>query len=441
MLERGLQRICDKIETNELWTTRGQVHKICGMSVEVVGLNLPIGSFCHLISGNKKRYLSKILGFSENISHLLLFDDAQDIKHGDFVIPATGQAFEINDQWLGRVVNGLGLPLDGKNVLSFGACYQAEPKKMNPLHRKKIENPLDVGVRVLNGLFTLAEGQRIGLFAGSGVGKSVLLGMMTQFTTADIVVIALIGERGREIKEFIDECLQGAALEKSVVIAAPADEMPLMRENAAMLAMSVAEHFRHQGKKVLLICDSLTRYAHALREIGLSINELPSARGFPPSMFSKMSHLMERGGCGSLQEGSITAIYTVLSEGEDMNDPIVDHARSILDGHIILTHALADSGIYPAVDIERSISRTMPMVVSKSHYVAMQNFKKFYSLYTKNQDLIRSGIYQSGSDTSLDAAIFLYPKMLEYIEQNRDQVCDFQNSYHALIALFEGADQ
>lgn len=441
MLAHALQALCDKLDAHDLWVVRGRVHKICGMSVEVTGLNLPIGSFCYLISNQKKRYLSKILGFSDNISQLLLFEEAQDIKHGDFVIPAAQSVFEISDLWLGRVVNGLGLPLDGGQLLSQGVAYQTETKKINPLHRKKISHPLDVGVRVLNGLFTLAEGQRIGLFAGSGVGKSVLLGMMTQFTTADVVVIALIGERGREIKEFIDECLQGETLAKSVVIAAPADEMPLMRENAALLAMSVSEHFRHQGKKVLLICDSLTRYAHALREIGLSVNELPSARGFPPSMFSKLSHLMERGGCGSDQEGSITAVYTVLSEGEDMNDPIVDHARSILDGHVILTHALADAGIYPAVDIERSISRTMPMVVSKSHYLAMQNFKKFYSLYAKNQDLIRSGIYQSGADPQLDAAVFLYPKMLEYIEQNREQVFDFNQSYESLLELFKGEQE
>ena len=310
---------------------------------------------------------------------------------------------------------------------------------VNPLARAPIRQHLDVGVRAINALLTVGRGQRMGLFAGSGVGKSVLLGMMTRFTEADVIVVGLIGERGREVKEFIEDILGTAGLERAVVVASPADHSPLMRLHGAMLATSIAEYFRDQGKQVLLLMDSLTRYAQAQREIALAIGEPPATKGYPPSVFSLLPQLVERAGNGSAGQGAITAIYTVLTEGDDQQDPVADAARAILDGHIVLSRQLAESGIYPAIDVEASISRVMPQVIDSKHLQQAQLFKQIYATYRQNQDLINIGAYSAGSDPQIDHAIQMFPKLRNLLKQNMDQAHDWQQSVDNLQQTLQDA--
>ncbi len=315
---------------------------------------------------------------------------------------------------------------------------------INPLKRAPIEVPLDVGIRAINGLLTVGRGQRIGLFAGSGVGKSVLLGMMTRFTEADVVVVGLIGERGREVKEFIECNLGLQGLKRAVVVAAPADESPLMRLHGAKVATSIAEYFRDQGKHVLLLIDSLTRFAQAQREIALSIGEAPATKGYPPSVFAKLPKLVERAGNGTSGGGSITAFYTVLTEGDDLQDPIADAARAILDGHVVLSRALAEQGQYPAIDLEASISRVMQGVVSEQHMKDMLLFKKYLSVYEKNKDLILLGAYAKGSDPLVDKAILAVNKLKDYLAQGMDEQVGYDESLLSLsklISTLVGNDQ
>jgi flagellum-specific ATP synthase len=304
------------------------------------------------------------------------------------------------------------------------------------MSRAPITQSLDVGIRAINALLTVGRGQRMGLFAGSGVGKSVLLGMMARYTEAEVIVVGLIGERGREVKEFIEQILGEEGLRRSVVVAAPADVSPLMRMQGAAYATSIAEYFRDQGKHVLLIMDSLTRYAMAQREIALAIGEPPVTRGYPPSVFARLPQLVERAGNGVEGGGSITAFYTVLAEGDDQQDPIADAARAILDGHIVLTRSLADAGHYPAIDIEQSISRAMVNLIKPTHLEQIRRFKQLYSRYQRSRDLISVGAYVSGTDPLLDQAISLYPKLENFLQQNLDQRADYESSSRDLYSLF-----
>jgi len=306
---------------------------------------------------------------------------------------------------------------------------------MNPLNREPIREPLDVGIRAINAILSVGRGQRMGLFAGTGVGKSVLLGMMTKYTTADVVVVGLIGERGREVKEFVQKILGEDGLKKSVVVATPADYSPLMRANGAMLATSIAEYFRAQGLDVLLLMDSLTRFAQAHREIALAINEPPATKGYPPSVFAKLPVLVERAGNADTGGGSITAFYTVLAEGDDTNDPIADAARGVLDGHIVLSRSLAESGHYPAIDIEASISRVMPDIVDEKQIQLANNLRRLYSLYQQNKDLINVGAYQAGSDPRIDNAIEKQPEILEFLQQSMNEAVDIERSFSDLEKL------
>jgi flagellum-specific ATP synthase len=306
---------------------------------------------------------------------------------------------------------------------------------INPLSRQPIEEPLDVGVRAINSLLTVGRGQRIGLFAGSGVGKSVLLGMMARYTSADVIVVGLIGERGREVKEFVERILGKEGLKRAVVVATPADNPPLMRLHGAWRATAIAEYFRDQGKSVLLIMDSLTRFAQAQREIGLAIGEAPATKGYPPSVFARLPQLVERAGTGASGRGSITAFYTVLTEGDDQQDPIADSARAILDGHIVLSRRIAESGHYPAIDIEASISRVMHDIVPHEHTAAARRFKQILSMYQQNRDLIAIGAYQKGSDPRIDASIELWPSMQKFLQQDLQERFAFDESVAALHAL------
>jgi len=303
---------------------------------------------------------------------------------------------------------------------------------MNPLARDPIDTPMDVGVRAINALLTVGRGQRMGLFAGSGVGKSVLLGMMTKFTNADVIVVGLIGERGREVKEFIENILGEEGMARSVIVAVPADQSPVMRLHGAQVATSIAEDFRDQGKHVLLLMDSLTRFAQAQREIALAIGEPPATKGYPPSVFAKLPALVERAGNGEKEGGSITAFYTVLTEGDDQQDPIADAARAILDGHVVLSRELAEMGHYPAIDIEASISRVMTEIVDESHLEMSRRFKQIYSIYQQNRDLINVGAYTYGTERSIDEAIEMQPSQMDFLHQGMNTAMDLAGSLHDL---------
>ncbi len=400
----------------------GRITRMVGLTLEAVGLNVSVGHQCQVFTSAQRIIEAEVVGFSENKTFLMPVQKVEGLQPGARVVPVEAhRALSIDSSAMGRIINGLGQPLDGKGPLRGDTRIDLAPSTINPLHRHPIDEPLDVGIRAINGLMTVGKGQRIGLFAGSGVGKSVLMGMMTRFTEAEVVVVGLIGERGREVKEFIDHILGEEGLRRSVVVAAPADDAPLMRLRASYLATRVAEYFRDQGKSVLLLMDSLTRFAQAQREISLAIGEPPATKGYPPSVFARIPELVERAGNADKGQGSITAFYTVLTEGDDLQDPIADSARAILDGHVVLSRQLAEEGVYPAIDVEASISRVMPNIVSDEHLKQAQQFKRLLARYRSNKDLIAIGAYSKGSDPEIDRAIERFPHLTAYIGQGMRQ--------------------
>lgn len=400
----------------------GKLTRMVGMTLEAIGCLAPVGAVCEIIAPNGNTSKAEVVGFSGERLFLMPTEEIRGLVPDSRVIP-TGHVYNvpISDAILGRVIDGAGRPLDSKGPILGDESVSLNGEFINPMQRKPIHEPLDVGVRAINALLTVGRGQRMGLFAGSGVGKSVLLGMMTRFTTADIVVVGMIGERGREVKEFIENTLGEEGMRRAVVVAAPADNTPLMRIHGAMLATSIAEHYRDKGKNVLLLMDSLTRYAQAQREIALAIGEPPATKGYPPSVFARLPQLVERAGNGDHGGGSITAFYTVLAEGDDQNDPIADASRAILDGHIVLSRDLADSGHYPAIDIEKSISRAMTAIVKPEQQANANKFKKFYSTYEKSRDLIAVGAYSPGHDTRLDMAVQIHPQLVDFLQQGMNE--------------------
>ena len=412
----------------------GRLKRVSGIVLEVEGLPLSIGAGATILSEiGGKTYDAECIGFNGGITYLMPIDAVEGISPGALVYPAntpfvseggysTGNVVKplpIGESLLGRVVDGLGRPIDGKG---YGDKHFSPTihRLLNPLDRTPIHEPLDVGIQAINGLLTVGRGQRVGIFAGSGVGKSVLLGMLARNCVADVIVIGLVGERGREVREFCEDTLGPESFKRAVVVAAPADASPLARSKGASYATDVAIWFRDQGKHVVLIVDSLTRYAMSLREIGLSLGEAPVARGYPPSVFARMPELVERVGNGANPDGSITAFYTVLLEGDDTNDPVADTARGILDGHFFLSRELADSGHYPAIDVEKSISRVMPRVVSKPHLLSARRIKQLYSRYMRGRDLVSMGAYISGSDPDLDVALQTWPKIQSFLQQDAE---------------------
>ena len=414
----------------------GRLIRSVGMTLEAEGLNVSIGHQCEIVTQDGRHLDAEVVGFSGHTTYLMPIENIQGVQAGARVLPSGDHhGMRIGDDILGRIVNGLGHPLDSKPPIKGDTHLDFVPEMINPLNRHPIDKPLDVGVRAINALLTVGQGQRLGLFAGSGVGKSVLLGMMTRFTTADVVVVGLVGERGREVKEFIDHSLGVEGLARSVVVASPADDAPLMRLRASQLATRIAEHFRSEGKNVLLLMDSLTRYAQAQREIALAIGEPPATKGYPPSVFSKLPQLVERAGNAEKGGGSITAIYTVLTEGDDLQDPIADSARAILDGHIVLSRRLAEEGLYPAIDVEASISRTMPNIVDDAHLKSMQRFKLLLATYRENKDLLSIGAYKSGSNTTIDEAIQKQPQLKQFIGQGMKQAVAFDESVTGLRTI------
>ncbi len=414
----------------------GTLSRMVGLTLEAVGCRAAIGSRCLVENKNGSQIEAEVVGFSGERIYLMPIGDPQGLEPDCRVIPlGTNSLAKVGFGLLGRVVDGSGKALDGKGPIKTDAKVSLTGVPMNPLNRNPIREPLDVGIRAINAILSVGRGQRMGLFAGTGVGKSVLLGMMTKYTSADVVVVGLIGERGREVKEFVQKILGEDGLKKAVVVATPADYSPLMRANGAMLATSIAEYFRSQGLDVLLLMDSLTRFAQAHREIALAIDEPPATKGYPPSVFAKLPALVERAGNADVGGGSITAFYTVLAEGDDTNDPIADAARGVLDGHIVLSRTLAESGHYPAIDIEASVSRVMPDIATERHIKLANDLRQLYSLYQQNRDLINVGAYQKGTDPRIDLAIEKQPEILHFLQQSMNEAVDIEKSLSDLEQL------
>ncbi|WP_286265419.1 flagellar protein export ATPase FliI [Thalassotalea atypica] len=417
----------------------GRLIRVVGLTLEAVGVKAHVGSQC-LVETAHGELIAEVVGFADDKTYLMPEESLKGVLPGARVVPLSTKAkIPFSMDLLGRVIDGVGKPIDGKGPIKDDEHYRISSEPINPLARRAISEPLDVGVRSINGFVTVGQGQRMGLFAGSGVGKSVLLGMMTRGTTADVIVVGLVGERGREVKEFIEEILGEQGRARSVVVAAPADCSPLMRLKGCETAVQISEYFRDQGLNVLLLLDSLTRYAQAQREIALAVGEPPATKGYPPSVFSKLPQLVERAGNGGDGQGSITAFYTVLTEGDDLQDPIADAARAILDGHIVLSRELADAGHYPAIDIEGSISRVMPAITSDEHQQLAQVMKQNYSLYQQNKDLIAIGAYTKGSDPRIDQSINLLPVINFYLQQKMREVIPYDQSLAQLQEIIAAA--
>ncbi len=417
----------------------GTVVRVVGLRMEARGLMAPIGACCVVEGTSGHRIEAEVVGFADKTLYLMPFAEPVGIGPGASVrvLSESGHA-DLGDALLGRVIDAQGAPLDGMPRPVCADQLSLFGLPLNPMERGTIDRVLDVGVKAINGLLTLGRGQRLGLVAGSGVGKSVLLGMMTRFTKADVVVIGLIGERGREVQAFIHESLGPEGLAKSVVVAAPANISPVLRLKAAHLTHVIAEYFRDQGKDVLMLVDSLTRVAHAQREIGLAIGEPPTSKGYPPSVFALLPNLIERAGVGRNGHGSITAIYTVLAEGDDGNDPIVDIARASLDGQVMLSRKLADAAHYPAIDLNGSISRVMQTLLAPADLKLANRFRRLWSLYQQNVDLIQVGAYQSGSNPEIDQAITLRAEMEAFLQQDMDTGFEEQPTRERLRRLMEG---
>lgn len=436
--QQRIKRLIKKNQKPVPMPVQGRLIRMVGLTLEAAGCRAAIGDYCRIKDDEQTLIDAEVVGFSGDNLFLMPTGQPHGLSPNARVIPL-GRAGDVavGPDLLGRVINGAGQPLDGGPPIKAKDKVPLTGRPINPLARGKITDPMDVGIRTINTFFTIGRGQRMGLFASSGVGKSVLLGMMARFTEADVIVVGLIGERGREVKEFIEQSLGQLGLSRSVVIATPADDPPLMRLHGALLATSIAEYFRDQGQHVLLLMDSLTRFAQAQREIALTIGEPPATRGYPPSVFTRLPHLVERAGNGANNQGSITAIYTVLTEVDADNDPIADSARAILDGHIVLSKKIAESGIYPAIDIELSISRVMNSITAKEHQKDTLFIRQLNSVYQQNKDLISVGAYQPGADEQLDLAIKLQPHFLKYISQDMHEKVTYPDSMQQLKVLRE----
>ncbi|MBN4075917.1 MAG: flagellar protein export ATPase FliI [SAR86 cluster bacterium] len=432
-----LQRYTHLVNSPEL-PVEGRLIQMTGLTLVASGCRASIGNRCKIVTSNNNEIEAEVVGFSDGNLYLMPIGRIQGLNPGARVIPIQHYPeVGVGNELLGRVIDASGDPIDKKGELSCKKHVHLLGPPINPFARMPIDQPLDVGIRVINSMLTLGRGQRMGLFAGSGVGKSVLLGQMTKFTEADVVVVGLIGERGREVREFVENILGPEDLEKAVVVATPADDPPLMRLHGAWRATAIAEHFRDQGLHVLLLMDSLTRFAQAQRELALAIGEPPVTKGYPPSVFAQIPQLVERAGNGFTGTGgSITAIYTVLVEGDDQNEPIADATRAILDGHIVLSRSLAEAGIYPAINIEASISRVMNNISEPTHTAAAIYFKQLYSLYEQNRDLINVGAYQTGTDPEIDKAITYFPLLQQFIKQGISENSSYYDSLEQLYNIF-----
>jgi flagellum-specific ATP synthase len=413
----------------------GRVTRVVGLVIEAVGLDVGLSELCRVTSlSEEKSVLAEVVGFHERGVLLMPLGDIDGLHPGSSVAPM-GRSFgvDVGPALLGRVLNGLGHPIDGKGQIDHAQRVPLSAEPPHPLQRSIIHEPLETGVRAIDGLMSLGKGQRVGIFSGSGVGKSTLLGMIARQAKADVNVIALLGERGREVRDFIETSLGAEGLARSVIVVATGDQAALVRARGALVATSIAEYFRSQGKEVLLMVDSVTRVAMAWREIGLAVGEPPTTKGYPPSVFAALPRLLER--AGTDEHGSITGIYTVLVDGDDFNEPIADASRSILDGHIVLTRKLAGAGHYPSIDILESKSRVRDHVITPEHRAAANAVSRLEAAYREKEDLILVGAYHEGSDRGVDAALKLRPQILEYLQQTPEESTAFDPSRRALVSI------
>lgn len=423
-----------------LMACQGFVVRVSGLTVESAGPAVALGELCGIQIRGSKRVLAEVVGFKNDHLILLPLEHIEGISPGDVVTARTTPRYiTLSENILGRAINGLGEPIDNKGPLSGTDKRPLDANSPPPLSREKITSPLALGIRSIDGILTCGKGQRVGIFSGSGVGKSVLLGDIANSSEADVNVVALIGERGREVREFLEGDLGPEGLARSVVVVAASDSPPIQRVKAAFVAVTVAEYFRDKGRNVLFMMDSLTRFAQAQREIGLAAGEPPATKGYCPSVFSLMPRLVERLGCA--ERGSITGILTVLVESDDLADPVADSARSLLDGHIVLSRKLADRGHYPAVDILQSVSRLMPAVVTKEHKLAAQKLKEIYAVYADAEDLINIGAFAAGNNRRIDGAIALIDRINKFLVQPIRERTAFEETNRQLAAISKAWDK
>jgi FliI/YscN family ATPase len=427
------------VESTPRFAHFGRVTRVVGLVIEAVGLDAAMGELCEIrnLSGDSS-VLAEVVGFHERGILLMPLDELEGVQPGS-PVRELRRSFgaQVGPGLLGRILDGLGRPMDGKGGVGPTTRVPLFADPPNPLARRPISEPLVTGIRALDGVLTIGRGQRMGIFAGSGVGKSTLLGMIARHASADVNVIALLGERGREVNEFIRSSLGEEGLARSVLVVATGDQSALVRARGALVATAIAEHFRDEGKQVLLMVDSVTRVAMAWREIGLAVGEPPTTRGYPPSVFASLPRLLERAGNGS--RGGITGIYTVLVEGDDFNEPVADHARAVLDGHVLLSRDLASAGHYPAIEVLGSTSRLRDDLIDEEHLAAAKRFQGLLAAYRDKEDLISVGAYQSGSDPATDAAIRLREPMLDFLRQGPDECSGFQGSKEQLLTIARAA--
>lgn len=437
-LAHQAQAMLDRINIGAVGARHvGRLAAFDGLMLEATGLQLPVGACTRVIDVDGKAARAEVVGFRGNRTLLMALDQNGRHSCGARVEPDCGGGIaSVGEALLGRVIDASGKPLDGRGPVGAHSHWPLAGIQGNPLDRARVTQPFDMGVRAVNALFTAGVGQRIAIVAGSGVGKSVLMGQMIAGADADVIVVGLIGERSREVTDFLETKLNGPVRQKSVVVAVPADHPPVLRLRAAMRATAIAEYFRSIGKRVLLLIDSLTRVAHAQREIGLSLGEPPTMKGYPPSALGLVPRLVERAGADSRTGGSITALYTVLADGDDTSDPIVDAARAIVDGHLVLTRGLAEQGVFPAIDVGKSLSRVMSDIVTPEHARAATAFKRLWSLYEENRDLILMGAYREGSDPAIDESIRRRAEMLDFIRQGQKERIDHASAVSALQGGF-----
>ncbi|NCC22945.1 MAG: flagellar protein export ATPase FliI [Alphaproteobacteria bacterium] len=438
-MDRLAEQACALIEEVPDAEIFGRVTKVLGLLVEIAGFGaeLSISSHVHLRPTNGIDIPCEVVGFRDGRALLMPFGTLEGVGLGCRAVIQRKQPVVFpDDRWLGRVINALGQPIDGRGPLAQGAHAVPLKNKPPPPHsRQRMGRQLDLGVRAVNTFLATCQGQRMGIFSGSGVGKSVLLSMMARYTEADVSVIGLVGERGREVQEFLEDDLGEDGLTRSVVVVATGDEPALMRRQAAYLTLSVAEHFRNQGKKVLCLIDSVTRFAMAQREIGLSAGEPPTSKGYPPTTFGELARLLERAGPGAPGQGSITGLFAVLVEGDDVSEPVSDAVRGIVDGHIVMDRSIADRGRYPAIDVLKSVSRSMPKALSDRQNAVIRRAKQIVTTYENMAELIRLGAYRKGSDTSVDEAIQIYPQIEAFLTQNKEENTPIEEGFQRLAAI------
>jgi flagellum-specific ATP synthase len=424
----------EQLTRRPAWRWSGRVVEANGQTVETEGPLCSVGECCEIIDSDGQRHRAEVIGFRGRHVVAMPLEATQGIQYGDAVLAlGVKPAIAVGEEMEGRILNALGAPLDGLGAPRVAEMWPLDGAVPHPMERKPIKEPLQTGLRVLDGMLTVGRGQRIGIFGGSGVGKSTLIGMMTRNTAADLTVVGLVGERGREVREFVEDSLGEEGRKRSVVLVSTSDQSPLLRMRAAMAATAVAEFYAMRGKHVLLVLDSLTRYAMAAREIGLAAGEPPASKGYTPSVFARLAKLVER--AGNFENGSITAFYTVLMEGDDQQDPVVDAVRSLLDGHVVLSRSMATAGWYPPVDVLSSLSRLMPAVTTTAHRAKAAMARRLLAAHERSEDLIRIGAYKVGTDDELDRAVQAMPLLREFLEQGSSERVTMDEAVGRLTAM------